>query len=63
MGLLIAWKKCQVMFKDILNRKLRLNLKRIQEVQDKRVVAQVSQTDHFALYLKIRVYLMLEWDS
>ncbi|KAF7832016.1 uncharacterized protein G2W53_014390 [Senna tora] len=29
----------------------------------KRVVAQVSQTDRFALYLGIRVDLMLEWDS
>ncbi|KAF7801152.1 uncharacterized protein G2W53_044915 [Senna tora] len=28
-----------------------------------RVVAQVSQTDAFALYLGIRVDLMLEWDS
>ncbi|KAF7800569.1 uncharacterized protein G2W53_045020 [Senna tora] len=26
-----------------------------------RVVAQVSQTDVFALYLRIRVALMLEW--
>ncbi|KAF7831952.1 uncharacterized protein G2W53_014285 [Senna tora] len=29
----------------------------------KRVVAQVSQTDRFALYLGILVDLMLEWDS
>ncbi|KAF7812582.1 uncharacterized protein G2W53_033558 [Senna tora] len=29
----------------------------------KRVVAQVSQTDHFTLYLGIQVDLMLEWDS
>ncbi|KAF7835408.1 uncharacterized protein G2W53_010267 [Senna tora] len=42
---------------------MRLNLKRIQIVQVKRVVAQVIQTDLFALYLGIRVNLMLEWDS
>ncbi|KAF7832240.1 uncharacterized protein G2W53_014573 [Senna tora] len=29
----------------------------------KRVDAQVSQTDRFALYFGIRVDLMLEWDS
>ncbi|KAF7814956.1 uncharacterized protein G2W53_028925 [Senna tora] len=28
-----------------------------------RVVAQVSQTNAFALYLGIRVDLMVEWDS
>ncbi|KAF7835549.1 uncharacterized protein G2W53_010408 [Senna tora] len=101
MGLVIAWKVCQLMSKHILNQKSRLNLKRIQEVQVqmccctsesnrslcvifwnpsgfnarmglltalekykfKRVVAQVSRTDHFALYLGIRVDLMFEWDS
>ncbi|KAF7802308.1 uncharacterized protein G2W53_041419 [Senna tora] len=49
MGLVIAWKKCEVMSKHTLNRKSRLNLKRLQEVQVKRVVAQVSQKDRFAL--------------
>ncbi|KAF7831989.1 uncharacterized protein G2W53_014322 [Senna tora] len=29
----------------------------------KRVIAQVSQTNRFALYLGIRVDLMLGWDS
>ncbi|KAF7835411.1 uncharacterized protein G2W53_010270 [Senna tora] len=53
MGLAIAMKECEVMSKHILNQKARLNLKRIQEVQVKRVVAQVSQTDRFALYLGI----------
>ncbi|KAF7812442.1 uncharacterized protein G2W53_033418 [Senna tora] len=51
------------MSKDILDQKSQLNLKIIQEVQAKRVVAQVSQTDRFALYLGIRVDLMLEWNS
>ncbi|KAF7834697.1 uncharacterized protein G2W53_009556 [Senna tora] len=60
MGHVIAWKVCEVMFKHILNQKLRLNLKRIQEVQVIRVVAQVSQTDRFAMYLGIRVDLFLE---
>ncbi|KAF7844388.1 uncharacterized protein G2W53_001293 [Senna tora] len=49
------------MSRDILNRKLQLNLKRIQEVQVKRVFAQVTQTDRFVLYLGIRVDLMLKW--
>ncbi|KAF7835558.1 uncharacterized protein G2W53_010417 [Senna tora] len=63
MGLVIARKVCEVMSKHIFNRKSRLNLKRIQEVEVKRVIAQVSQTYRFALYLGIRVDLMLEWDS
>ncbi|KAF7832102.1 uncharacterized protein G2W53_014435 [Senna tora] len=63
MGLVIAWMVCKVMSKHILNRKSRLNLKKIQEVQVKGVVALVSQTDSFLLYLGIQVDLMLEWDS
>ncbi|KAF7812441.1 uncharacterized protein G2W53_033417 [Senna tora] len=50
------------MSKHILNRKSRLNLKRIHELQVKHV-AQVSQIDRFALYLGIRVDLRLQWDS
>ncbi|KAF7835553.1 uncharacterized protein G2W53_010412 [Senna tora] len=53
MGLAIAWKVIEFMSKLILNPKSRLNLKVIQEVQVKRVVAQVSETDRFALYLGI----------
>ncbi|KAF7824005.1 uncharacterized protein G2W53_022149 [Senna tora] len=53
MELNIAWKECEVMSNHILNGKSRLNLKRIQEVQVKRVVAQVSQTNRFAFYLGI----------
>ncbi|KAF7812465.1 uncharacterized protein G2W53_033441 [Senna tora] len=60
MGLVIAWKVCDVMSKHTLSRKSQLNLKRIQEVQVKRVVAQLSQIDRFVLYLEIRVDLMLE---
>ncbi|KAF7839124.1 uncharacterized protein G2W53_007606 [Senna tora] len=52
MALVIAWKVCQVMSKHILKLKSRLNLKRIQEVQVKRVVAKVNQTDHFMLYFR-----------
>ncbi|KAF7832167.1 uncharacterized protein G2W53_014500 [Senna tora] len=63
MGLVIVWKVCYIICKHILNRKSRLNIKRIQEVQVKRVVAQVGQTDRIALYLGIRVDIMLEWDS
>ncbi|KAF7839165.1 uncharacterized protein G2W53_007647 [Senna tora] len=62
MGLEIAWNVCPVMSKLILNQKSRLNLNRIQEVQVKRVVAQVSEIDHFALFLGIRVDFRLEWD-
>ncbi|KAF7802105.1 uncharacterized protein G2W53_041216 [Senna tora] len=51
------------MGKHRLNQNLRFNLKRIQEVQVKRVVAQVSQTDRFALYLGIREDLIHERDS
>ncbi|KAF7839145.1 uncharacterized protein G2W53_007627 [Senna tora] len=53
MGLAIAWKVCEVMSKDILNQKSRLNLKRIQEVQVKCDVAQVIQTYRLPLYLGI----------
>ncbi|KAF7841506.1 uncharacterized protein G2W53_003804 [Senna tora] len=63
MGLVIAWKVCEVMSKYILNRKSQLNLKRNEEVQVKCVDAQVNQTVRFALYLGIHVDLMLEWDS
>ncbi|KAF7832172.1 uncharacterized protein G2W53_014505 [Senna tora] len=59
----MAWKVCEVMSKHILNQQLRLNIKGIHEVYVKYVVAQVSQTDRFALYLEIRVDLMLYWDS
>ncbi|KAF7832166.1 uncharacterized protein G2W53_014499 [Senna tora] len=60
MGLVIAWKVCKVISNYILNRKSRLNLERIQEVQVKRVLAQVSQIDRFALYLGVRVGLTFE---
>ncbi|KAF7839132.1 uncharacterized protein G2W53_007614 [Senna tora] len=50
MGIMIVWKECAVMPKHILNQKPRLNLKRILEVQVKRVPALVSETDRFALY-------------
>ncbi|KAF7832161.1 uncharacterized protein G2W53_014494 [Senna tora] len=60
MGLMIAWKVCQVKSKHILNRKLGLNLDRIQEVQVKRADAQFSQTGRFTLYLGIQVVLFLE---
>ncbi|KAF7839160.1 uncharacterized protein G2W53_007642 [Senna tora] len=63
MGLVNTWRVCEVMSKHNWNRKSRMNLKRIQEVQVKRVVAQVSQTDRFAMYLGIRVDLKLECDS
>ncbi|KAF7832149.1 uncharacterized protein G2W53_014482 [Senna tora] len=63
MGLLIAWKVREVMCKHILNRKSRLNVKRIQEEQVKCDVAKVSPTDRFALYLAIRGDLIIEWDS
>ncbi|KAF7812408.1 uncharacterized protein G2W53_033384 [Senna tora] len=63
MGLMVAWKEFEVMPKHILNQNLRLNFKRFEEVQAKHVVTQVSQTDRFALYLGIRVDLMLEQDS
>ncbi|KAF7841515.1 uncharacterized protein G2W53_003813 [Senna tora] len=50
MGLTIAWKECEVMYEYILDQNSRLNLKTIEEVQVNRVVAQVSQTNYFALY-------------
>ncbi|KAF7844348.1 uncharacterized protein G2W53_001253 [Senna tora] len=37
--------------------------KELKKNKFKRVVAQVSQTDRFALCLGIRVDLMLEWGS
>ncbi|KAF7812421.1 uncharacterized protein G2W53_033397 [Senna tora] len=52
MGHVITWKVCEVMAKHILNRKSRLKLKTIPEVQDKRVIGHVSQTNRFALYLQ-----------
>ncbi|KAF7839121.1 uncharacterized protein G2W53_007603 [Senna tora] len=62
MRIVIAWKECEVMSKQLLNQKSRMNLKRIPEVQVKRIVAQVSPTDRFAMYLGIRVDLILECD-
>ncbi|KAF7839138.1 uncharacterized protein G2W53_007620 [Senna tora] len=50
MGLVIAWKECEVMYKHIFNPKSPLNLKRLEEVQVKRVVSHLSQMDRFALY-------------
>ncbi|KAF7832173.1 uncharacterized protein G2W53_014506 [Senna tora] len=63
MGLVITWKLCQVMSEHIFKGKSQFNLNRIQEVQVKRDVTQVSQTDRLALHLGIRVDLMPEWDS
>ncbi|KAF7807580.1 uncharacterized protein G2W53_039741 [Senna tora] len=37
--------------------------KNLKKHKFKRVVAQVSENDRFALYLGIRVDLMLEWGS
>ncbi|KAF7839134.1 uncharacterized protein G2W53_007616 [Senna tora] len=59
MGLMIAWKVCQVMSKHILKKQSRLNIK----VQVKRVVAQVSETDRYVLYFGIGVDLKLYRDS
>ncbi|KAF7839112.1 uncharacterized protein G2W53_007594 [Senna tora] len=59
----MACKACQVMCKHILNRKSRLNLNRIHEVQVKLIVAQMIQIDRFALYLGILVDLRIELDS
>ncbi|KAF7839147.1 uncharacterized protein G2W53_007629 [Senna tora] len=53
MRLLITWMVFEGMSKHMLNIKTRLNLKRIEEIQIKRGVAHVSQTDRFALYLGI----------
>ncbi|KAF7839109.1 uncharacterized protein G2W53_007591 [Senna tora] len=45
----MAWNVREVICKHILNQKSRLNLNRLQEVQVKRVVAQVIQTDRFTM--------------
>ncbi|KAF7833010.1 uncharacterized protein G2W53_015343 [Senna tora] len=63
MGQVIASKVCEVTSKHNLNQKSRLNLKRIQEVHAKRVLAQVSKNNPFALYLGIRGDLMFKWDK
>ncbi|KAF7832152.1 uncharacterized protein G2W53_014485 [Senna tora] len=63
MGIIIAWKVFEDMSKHILNQKSRLNTKNFHKVLVKRVVAQVCQTDPFALYFGIREDLMLESDS
>ncbi|KAF7832159.1 uncharacterized protein G2W53_014492 [Senna tora] len=62
MELVIAWKVCKVMSRIIMNRKSRLNLKRIQQAEVKRVVAQSIQTDRFVVCFGIRLQLMLKWD-
>ncbi|KAF7839135.1 uncharacterized protein G2W53_007617 [Senna tora] len=59
-GLVIARKEYEVMLKYILKQKSRLKLKRIEEVPVKHVVAQLRQTDRFALNLGIRLDLMLK---
>ncbi|KAF7835039.1 uncharacterized protein G2W53_009898 [Senna tora] len=60
MGLVIAWEVCQVMSKQILKEKPRLNLKKH---KFERVVAHMSRTDAFALYLRFRKDLILELES
>ncbi|KAF7821305.1 hypothetical protein G2W53_026760 [Senna tora] len=62
-GVLIAWKECEFIFKHILDEGLRLDLRNVHEVPVKRVHEHVSQTDRFALYLGIQMDLMLELDS
>ncbi|KAF7844212.1 uncharacterized protein G2W53_001117 [Senna tora] len=62
-GLVIAWKVCKVKSNHILNRKSRLNLKRIEEELAKRDVAYVSQTNRFSLYLGTLLDLIRKWDS
>ncbi|KAF7814910.1 uncharacterized protein G2W53_028879 [Senna tora] len=63
MGFAIARKVCQVMSKHILNRNRDSISKELKKYLFKRVVAQVSENDRFALYLGIQVDLMLEWGS
>ncbi|KAF7842082.1 uncharacterized protein G2W53_004380 [Senna tora] len=63
MGLVIAWKVSQVMSKHILNEKCDWISKELKKYKFKRLVAQSNQTDRFALYLGIRVDLMLNWGS
>ncbi|KAF7839111.1 uncharacterized protein G2W53_007593 [Senna tora] len=48
----MACNLCEVICKNILNRKSQLNLNGHQEVQVERVVGQVSQSDHFAICVK-----------
>ncbi|KAF7814954.1 uncharacterized protein G2W53_028923 [Senna tora] len=63
MGLVMAWKVCQVMSKHILNGKPLLNLKRIQEAQV-RTCCRTCESDRcLRVVLEIRMDLMLDWDS
>ncbi|KAF7835474.1 uncharacterized protein G2W53_010333 [Senna tora] len=43
--------------------KIAIDSQNIKKYKFKRVVAEVNQTDPFALYFGIRMDLMLEWDS
>ncbi|KAF7800567.1 uncharacterized protein G2W53_045018 [Senna tora] len=62
-GLVIAWEVCQVMSEDVLNQKLPLNVKRIQEAQV-RTCCPTSESDgSVRVVLGIGVGLTLEWDS
>ncbi|KAF7835182.1 uncharacterized protein G2W53_010041 [Senna tora] len=63
MGLMIAWEVCQVLANHILNGKSRLNLKRIQEAQVRTCCRTCESNRCVCVVLRIRVGLMLEWDS
>ncbi|KAF7808077.1 uncharacterized protein G2W53_040238 [Senna tora] len=39
------------------------HMEELEKYKFRRVIAQVSQTDRFALYLGMRVDLMLKWGS
>ncbi|KAF7800817.1 uncharacterized protein G2W53_044699 [Senna tora] len=63
MGLVIAW-KCVKSFQNTFSIENRDRIsKELKKYKFKRVIAQVSQTDCIAMYLGIRIDLMLEWGS
>ncbi|KAF7835180.1 uncharacterized protein G2W53_010039 [Senna tora] len=63
MGLVIAMEVCQDISKHILNGKPRLNLKTMQEAQVRTYCCTSESNGCLRVVLRIRVGLMLEWDS
>ncbi|KAF7835178.1 uncharacterized protein G2W53_010037 [Senna tora] len=63
MGLVITWEVWQVMYRHILNGKLRVNLKLIQDAQVQTCCRTSESNGCVRIVLGIRVGLMLEFDS
>ncbi|KAF7802837.1 uncharacterized protein G2W53_041948 [Senna tora] len=62
-GVVFAWEERGSCLNIFRMKKLRSDLRNLHELRGKRLVAQLSQTRLFALYLRTVVVLMLQWES